>query len=264
MSFYVKRWHIAALSIVAVAAMVYALFVSRLAHAASLWDERVVKAAILHLASSSNVPVSGQRAAALARWFVKYGSAWRVDPLLAASVALQESHFRDRPSRCYVTKCRTKIDSKTGSAVEVCKRVWPGERGMLQIIPRYARASFTACKGRSWRDPDELYDTETNICVGMHLMAKRRRAVRKRRLFVARGHKHRWRRHFKPCSYRQRRFCNNGNRRLCAKHWWIASWNWGSHRVYCRRVSKFDHAGYPIRVLRRYARLVRKFRRKKA
>jgi hypothetical protein len=219
-----------------------------------------IERAITWLRNTSKMPVAKKRARDLARWFRKYGAMWKVDPWVAVAIAHQESHFRDRPPHLMITRCRTKFVD--GSAVEICRKVWPGERGLMQVIPRWARKSFMACKGRSWKDPDELYDTETNICVGMHLLAARRAKIRdtmaKRRLFIVRGAKWNYQYAWKPCSWRQRKFCR-GNAPLCARMWWVASWNWGSHRLYCGGRNRFDTQGYPIKVLKRYKLIVKKF-----
>jgi hypothetical protein len=251
--------------VVFVAALIAALANTVDASAPEEKYEDRIERAIVWLRAGARMPVERSRARLLSRLFRKYGKMWGVDPWIAVSIAFQESRFSDRPRPVHVTRCRTKIAD--GMAVEVCRKVWPGERGLMQVIPRWARTSFMACKGRSWKDPDELEDTETNVCVGMHLMAKRRARIRTtmrhRRLFVVRGASWRYQYAWKPCSPRQRRFCRNGNSALCRRLWWVASWNWGSHRLFCGRVrSRFDPQGYPIKVLRRYKMLVRKFGRK--
>ena len=212
-------------------------------------------------------PVSRARALELAWYFTSYGRKWGVDPWLAVSVACQESIFRDRPARVKVRRCRTVV--RDGVATRRCRRVWAGERGMMQMIPGYSKEAFFACKGRRWDDVEELQDTETSICVGLWMMARRKRKVRWRSSkglsFQSKGIRRRWVPHYAPCSRRQRRFCRHGNRRLCARYWWIGSYNWGSHKVLCGRISRtVDFAGYPIRVLRRYKHIVRKFRQDQA
>lgn len=217
-----------------------------------------LRAAITWLVRSDKRKISRRRAMLLARLFDKYGRLWNVDPWLAVSVSFQESGFRDKPRRVKVWRCR-KIPGG-----EACVNKWPGDRGLLQIIPKYARDSFTACRELVTGDPWDLYDTETSVCVGVHLMASRRASIaartQKRRSFMARGSRYRWLRRYAPCGTRQIRFCRNGYRRLCRKFWWIASWNWGSHRVFCGGRWQYDFPGYPIRVLKRYRRIVAKFR----
>lgn len=244
--------------VVFVAAMIMAL-----ANTVDALEKRhdPVADAITWLRARSKMPMKRSRAAELSRLFRKYGRMWKVDPWIGVSIAMQESHFRDRPPPLKITRCKTKIVD--GSAIEICRKYWPGERGMMQVIPRWARSSFMACKGGSWKDPDELEDTETNICVGMHLLARRRarirKTMRKRRLFVVRGASWRYQRVWKPCSWRQRKFCKNGNLALCKRMWWVASWNWGSHRLFCGGRNRWDTQGYPIKVLKRYKLIVKKF-----
>lgn len=221
-----------------------------------------LKRAIVWLRVKSKLPIKEKRAKRLAHLFRKYGRMWKVDPWVGVSIAQQESHFRDHPPPVLVKRCKTRIVD--GNTVEICRKVWPGDRGMMQIIPRWARSSFMACKGRSWHDPDELEDTETNICVAMHLLAKRRARIQKqmkqKRFFHVRGvPKRRYQRTWKPCSPRQLRFCRS-NRGLCKRLWWVASWNWGWHRLFCGGRSRFDTQGYPIKVLRRYKMIVSKFK----
>ena len=223
-----------------------------------------IERAIVWLRTRSHMPVKEKRAKRLARLFRKYGRMWKVDPWVGVSIAQQESHFRDHPPPVLVKRCKTRIVD--GNTVEICRKVWPGDRGMMQIIPRWARASFMACKGRSWHDPDELEDTETNICVAMHLLAKRRarilKQMRQERLFIVRGARWHYQRKWKPCSPRQLRFCRS-NRGLCKRLWWVAAWNWGWHRLFCGGHTRFDTQGYPIKVLRRYKMIVARFRGKK-
>ena len=222
-----------------------------------------LRRAIAWLVRSDKRKISRRRAARLARLFAKYGRLWNIDPWLAAVVSFRESGFRDKPRRVKVWRCR-KISGVAGG--EVCVNKWPGDRGLLQVVPKYAQDSFTACRELVTGDPWNLYDTETSICVGVHLMSRRRASIaeriQKRRSFMARGSRHRWLRRYAPCGSRQIRFCRNGYSRLCKKFWWIASWNWGSHRVFCGGRWQYDFPGYPIRVLKRYRRIVAKFRTK--
>lgn len=224
-------------------------------------ETRRLRAAILWLGERGKCKIPKKRAALLARLFVKYGKIWKVNPWIAASVAYQESKFTDKPKKLLVERCKKVWDDAYGE-VEICKIKWPGERGMMQVVPKYARDSFSACKGRSWNDPNEMQDTETNVCVSMHLMAARRSRVRTRRSFVLRGGRGRRTYRHAPCGPRQRKFCRK-HRALCKKFWWVASWNWGSHRVICTSRGRYDFAGYPIRVLKRYKRIVGKFRGRK-
>lgn len=205
-----------------------------------------------------------ERVAALLR---TYGRKWQVDPWLAASVAYHESRYKDRPRRVLVKRCKSKWFHRVGnlgSFQPVCRLIWPGERGILQVVPAYARASWRACKGtKRWRREVELEDTATNICVSLHLMASRRarvqRRIRHRITFVSMwpGRRRRWRRDYGPCTSYQRRWCAKWGT-LCKRLWWIASWNWGSHRQLC---SNSFGSSYPVRVLRLYRRMEQRFRR---
>lgn len=220
--------------------------------------------AISYLAKYHHNPLNKARSQQLARWFWKYGNRWAVDPWMAVSIACQESIFKDRPRKIFVNRCKTVIDGDR--AIQICRKVWGGEYGMMQVVPTYAKPSFRACKGRKWKTTRELHDTETNLCVSIHLMAARRGRIRKRirrRIpFMLRGAKGNWTRRYSPCSRRHRKFCKNGNKAYCKRWWWVASWNWGSHRVICNRVSKqHDFAGYPIRVIGRYRKIVERFKK---
>jgi hypothetical protein len=219
--------------------------------------------AIAYLARYHKNPLRPARVRRLTRYFLRYGRLWGVDPWLAASIACQESIFRDHPRKVRVRRCRTVF--RRGRVRTVCRDVWGGERGIMQMIPAYSKQGFYACTGRHWKDPDELSRTKISICVGIWMLARRRHkiAVRHRagKSFRCRGGDHKYTRHYAPCNRRQRRFCRHGPRALCRRFWWAASYNWGSHKVVCGRITKgIDFAGYPIRVIRRYAHIVKKFR----
>lgn len=224
--------------------------------------------AIVWLGNFHRAPVKKARAHRLAKLFSAYGKRWKVDPWMAIAIACQESKFRDRPRRIYIKKCKTVLED--GKAIQLCTYKWPGERGVMQVVPRLVRASYHACTGWDLQDPSVLENTGINVCVGMHLMAYRRdkvrRKLRKGRRFNLRGGRigGSTTRHHGPCSRKHVKFCLNGNLKLCNRWWWVASWNWGTHQVFCGNTSRrFDFSGYPIRVLRRYKRIISKFRSKR-
>jgi hypothetical protein len=201
-----------------------------------------------------------KRARLLSGYFREYGRRWGIDPWLAVSIARAESHFRDYPPK--VRKCRIVL-LNTGFAKK-CNLVWKGERGLMQLIPKYSKQAFIACKGRPWEKLAELSDSKTSICAGMWLMRYRRdkiaRKQRERRFFKWRCGRYPYTRRYGPCTGRQRRFCRR-NPTVCKKFWWVASYNWGTHQVICGRIKRnLDFAGYPIRVLGRYKKIVAKFR----
>jgi len=219
--------------------------------------------AISYLAAYHGSPVAEIRAKELAGYFRRYGAKWHVDPWLAASIACQESIFRDYPRKVKVRRCRTIV--RNGRAETECHRVWAGERGMMQVIFWYVRDAYRACTGKRLKHASQLVHTETNICVGTWLMAHKRDKIlarmRKRRPFVVRGAGAKWSRRYHACSSRQRHFCRGRFKPYCEKFWWVASYNWGSHQLICGRTRRaIDYAGYPMRVLRRYAFITHKFR----
>lgn len=205
-----------------------------------------------------------KRAKRLAALFEHYGKKWGVDPWLAVSIARQESHFTDRPKR--VKRCKTVIEGD--SAVRKCWSIWAGEQGLMQVVPKYSAGAFKACTGRNWKYAREFRPTEIGVCTGMWLMGYRRDKVRRKmrigKWFLMRGGRWSATRLFAPCGYSQKRFCRNGNRAACKRLWWVGSYNWGTHRVFCRRRKGIDPAGYPIRVIDRYMRIKKKFGTMKA
>lgn len=207
-------------------------------------------------------PVQKARSVTLAQCFIKYGRRWSVDPWLAASVACQESIFKDRPRRIRIRRCKTSI--RRGVAFNDCRSVWAGERGVMQVIPAYVKEGFVACKGRPWKSQDELSETDVAVCVGVWLMARKRnriwKKIRRGLAFKVRGGGFDWSRSYHPCSKRQKQFCHNGNKGLCRRFWWVASYNWGSHKILCGRIDRtIDFEGYPIRIIRRYKTIVTMF-----
>lgn len=206
------------------------------------------------------------RAEFIAKLFRKYGAKWGVDPWLIASVAYQESRYSDKPIRIYVKRCSHRQIGKTRHYRWKCLNIWPGERGMLQVVPYYGRKSFFACKGRQPKNNREFEPTETNICVSVHLMAARRRKVRRRlargRSFIKSPWSKRYTKTYGPCMPAQRKFCQR-NVALCRRSWWVASWNWGSHRLVCGKVRMtYTNAWYPIWVLIRYKEMTKRFRQR--
>jgi hypothetical protein len=219
--------------------------------------------AIRFLARLRKNPVSEARARMLARYFRRYGKLWNVDPWLAITIACQESIFRDHPPKILVHRCRTVV--RRGEPVRRCRKVWPGERGLMQIIPVYSEEAFFACEGRRWDRKDELIETRINVCAGIWTLAARRKALEDRqrinRAFIVRGSDRNWMQRFVPCGPYQLRFCRN-NEELCRRFWWVASYNWGVHRVICSRTSrKFNFSAYPIRIIKLYKLIVSKFRK---
>ncbi|MCD6498870.1 MAG: hypothetical protein J7M25_11305 [Deltaproteobacteria bacterium] len=218
--------------------------------------------AIIYLAAYHGSPIAETRAKELAGYFRHYGAKWHVDPWLAASIACQESIFRNYPRKVKVRRCRTIV--RNGRAVTECHRVWAGERGMMQVIFWYVRDAYRACTGKRLKHASQLVHTETNICVGTWLMAQKRNKILARmragRPFVVRGAGAKWSRRYRACSKRQRHFCRGRFKPYCDRLWWVASYNWGSHQLICGRTSRaIDYAGYPIRVIRRYVFITHKF-----
>lgn len=223
-----------------------------------------VTQAILYLVEKERVKVTEKRAKTIAKYMVVYGNRWKVDPYIGVSIACQESLFKDRPRRIKVIRCHTVIQD--GIAKRKCIKKWPGERGIMQVVPRWSRESYKACFGKRLEDPDVLYNTKVNVCVGMHLLAKRRSIVAKRSAgmyggFVVRGASYRRSKRFGPCGWAQIHFCKGKYSKWCKRLWWVGTWNWGSHRMICNRVSRVHNfAGYPIAIIRRYVDIVNKFK----
>jgi len=220
--------------------------------------------AIHGIATRQKTRMTKKRAEQLASYFNKYGNKWKVDSWLGASIAAEESRFTDNPPPIYLERCNT-MRILAGKYRRICKLVWPGELGMMQIIPQYAVKSFRACtKKVIWNSQKEFLVTETNICIGMHLLSARRARVKARNIgkgFIVRRARFRYARKYLPCTKRQKSFCSNGNASLCRKFWWVASWNWGSHRMICGRPKgTIDFEGYPIRILYRYKMMVSRYR----
>lgn len=205
------------------------------------------------------------RARKLASLYKRFGRRWGADPYLAACITRQESRFNLRPKP--IIRCKTVIEG--GSAVKKCRSLWSGEVGLMQIIPAYVRPAIGQCtKGVEGRGRALLRRPEVNICLGMWLMANRRRKIAKieasgRRKFRLNGRttctgRRVYSARYAPCHRRQVRFCSNGFKSLCRRFWTVAaSYNWGSHQVMCRNINGVDHVGYPLRVLRCYRRITK-------
>ena len=228
-------------------------------------SEEKIKNSIVYLTKKYKTKkLSQKRLNNLAKWILIYSKKWNIDPLVVVCIAHHESRFKDYPRRVKVRRCRTKtID---GKKVKKCKLIWPGERGILQIIPIYARKSFKVCTGRNLYNYSELYNAKINLCTGIHSLAERRKTLAKRsspvgRGFVVRGAWYRRTKKFAPCGWRHKLFCKKDKYApYCKKLWWVGAWNWGSHRVFCNRVGKIHNfSAYPMRIIEKYVAIVKRF-----
>jgi len=181
----------------------------------------------------------------VANWFVKYGSMWHVDPVLLACIAAKESGFR--PSPPPLVYCQTKIVD--GSARKVCKpkRL---EEGMMQSIPylRVTKRGYWYCFGKVLSDREDLRDREASICVGAYELSSRSMWVKSR--IKRRGRiRARNRRHSRFLSRMTRKY----GKGIIPVFWATATYNWGP-RILKRNRGRYDSLGYPIRVIRCYAK----------
>jgi len=219
--------------------------------------------AIRFVGREHGYPVGGKKAHRLALLFRRYGARWHVNPYLAMSVACQESGFLSHPSPAKLRRCGTVLEG--GRAVSKCWYEEGRELGLMQVMPQFVPAAYRACVPRGGRlRRRRLLDPEVNVCMGVWLLARRRAKVlerlRKGRLFQVAGGTARWSSRYRPCSRRQRHFCRRGHMWECRRFWWVASYNWGGHKLVCGPLGRrADFEGYPMRILGRLHRALVRF-----
>jgi len=221
-----------------------------------------------------------------ARYFIKYGSKWGVDPLLLAAVGYTESGFRAKPLNRYGSRCGMVNTRRCGPGPcpprweRVCKRyrITAGEVGLMQVLwyDKSTRVGYKLCTGkdlltkRQWqrlkRDKKEsiiakifIRRPDIAICVGAYELSKWKQwAYKGGNGSIACWRYKRWRRNkplsgWKWCPLRMTPRREHNVRFFkrypeLRRHFWVSFHNWGSN--------KWAGNWYPSAVLRTYKRLL--------